>query len=78
MWPFNKLKKKNVATRIASYLKRDELSGEGTMLRNELLYVMAKLELIPCWLDMGNGMKMGVGSPTPRILDRYHDTWFPK
>ena len=43
-------------------------SGRGITLRNELLYTMVKLGLIPYWLDMKNGMKIAVGSPTPRII----------
>lgn len=40
----------------------------GVTLRNELLYVMVKLKLAPLWLDMKNGMKIGIGFDTPRIL----------
>lgn len=50
----------------------------GISLRNEFLYTIFKLGLVPCWLDMGNGMKMGIGMPTPRIYDNYHNAYFPK
>lgn len=63
MWPFKKKKKENF---------------EGVMLRNELLYTISKLGLIPYWLDIGDGMKMGVGSMPPRKLKEYDTTWFPK
>ena len=60
------------------FKKKEKEQWKGTLLRNELLYVMAKLELIPDWLDMGNGLKMGVGMATPRIMDKHDANWFPK
>ncbi len=49
------------------FKKKGKNQSRGVNLRNELLYVMYKLNLIPFWLDMKNGMRIGVGSEPPRI-----------